>query len=170
MLLEKWFRSEAQQEVRVQLKQASDNVDHLLTRLKSYEDRLMILRGVVKDLAVFIHHRVSNDGEEREPKDDVHSPPDRTVDGSQRREEVPSPVARPLLTLLLVQIHELGHLICRLATECVQQKVEGPAFQSMSHQRNTRVAPSPEEVEAQLILKIQGWLRSLEITSLSSSS
>lgn len=54
MLLEKWFRSEAQQEIRVQLKQASDNVEHLLTRLKSYEDRLVILRSAVKDLVFHI--------------------------------------------------------------------------------------------------------------------
>lgn len=56
MLLEKWFRSEAQQEIRVQLQQASDNVDHLLTKLKSYEDRLTLLRDTVKELAVYIHH------------------------------------------------------------------------------------------------------------------
>jgi hypothetical protein len=60
MLLERWFRSEAQQEIRVQLKQASDNVDHLLTRLKSYEERLTLLRGTVRDLALFLHHETSS--------------------------------------------------------------------------------------------------------------
>lgn len=57
MLLEKWFRSEAQQEIRVQLKQASDNVEHLLTRLKSYEDRLVVLRSAVKDLVLYIQQQ-----------------------------------------------------------------------------------------------------------------
>lgn len=55
MLLEKWFRSEAQQEIRMQLHQASDNVDHLLTKLKSYEDRLTLLRDTVKELTLYIH-------------------------------------------------------------------------------------------------------------------
>ena len=59
MLLEKWFRSEAQQEIRVQLQQASDNVDHLLTKLKCYEDRLTILRDTVKELTLYIHHHES---------------------------------------------------------------------------------------------------------------
>jgi hypothetical protein len=95
MLLEKWFRSEAQQEVRVQLRQASDNVDHLLTRLKSYEDRLAILRGVVKDLAIFVHHRESSDEDAREMKDETQSSPERTGDDSRRREEVAPPPPPP---------------------------------------------------------------------------
>jgi hypothetical protein len=169
MLLEKWFRSEAQQEVRVQLRQASDNVDHLLTRLKSYEDRLAILRGVVKDLAIFVHHRGSSDGDARE-KDETQSSPERTGDGSRRQEEVvPPPPLPPPPDRAFLQIQELGILVCRLATECVQQKVEGSSFQNLSHQRNTKAPPSPEEVEAQLIITIQAWLQALKSSAPSSS-
>ena len=53
LLLEKWFRSEAQQEIRSQLKMSALRVDVLLARLERSEERLSQLRCVVKDLATF---------------------------------------------------------------------------------------------------------------------
>jgi hypothetical protein len=165
MLLERWFRSEAQQEIRVQLKQASDNVDHLLTRLKSYEERLTILRGTVKDLALFIHQHetsmttpstsstlVSTDQE-------LDNETLQSGESAKRQTEVSVPFFSAPPHLI-----QLGHLVCRLATDCLQQKVEGSSFHHPpggSARGKGSSALSPDELELQLVLNIQTWLRSL---------
>ena len=50
LLLERWFRSEAQQEIRSQLKLSMQKMDILVNRLEKNEDRLAKLRDVVKEL------------------------------------------------------------------------------------------------------------------------
>lgn len=50
LLLERWFRSEAQQEIRSQLKASNNKIETLVNHLESYEGRLHDLREVVKDL------------------------------------------------------------------------------------------------------------------------
>lgn len=54
VLLDKWFRSEAQQEIRYQMKQSSRKIDSLITRIEHQEDRLRTLRETVKSLATLL--------------------------------------------------------------------------------------------------------------------
>jgi hypothetical protein len=54
LLLEKWFHSEAQTEMRAQLSVSSRKVESLLTRLEKAEDRIAQLRAVVKDLVIHV--------------------------------------------------------------------------------------------------------------------
>jgi hypothetical protein len=59
LLLEKWFRSEAQQEIRSQLKQASKKMDALIGRIEQQEERLQSMRETVKVLANLLYHAVT---------------------------------------------------------------------------------------------------------------
>jgi len=51
LLLEKWFRSEAQQEIRAELKLSAKKIDSLIHRVEEQESRLNRLREVIKDLS-----------------------------------------------------------------------------------------------------------------------
>jgi len=59
LLLEKWFRSEAQQEIRSQLKQASKKIDSLITRVEQQEERLQSLRETIKVLSNLLYQAVT---------------------------------------------------------------------------------------------------------------
>eukprot|EP00602_Paraphysomonas_sp_CaronLab_P004517 CAMPEP_0185037180 /NCGR_PEP_ID=MMETSP1103-20130426/31201_1 /TAXON_ID=36769 /ORGANISM="Paraphysomonas bandaiensis, Strain Caron Lab Isolate" /LENGTH=205 /DNA_ID=CAMNT_0027575033 /DNA_START=483 /DNA_END=1100 /DNA_ORIENTATION=+ len=163
LLLERWFRSEAQQEMRMQLKQASENVESLLARLKSYEDRLITLHGAVKDLAMQLHHHHSHitvtDATEavrrrRTPSVGLF---ETDEDADKKREEV----------------RNLGQAVCRLAAECVQKR--GTPAQSVGvttgNRSGSRVSDgkrsvaemNTEEMEIQLMLQLQEWLKALSV-------
>jgi hypothetical protein len=62
LLLEKWFRSEAQQEIRAQLKQAAKKIDALLGRIEQQEDRMQSLRETVKVLATLLYQAITTQG------------------------------------------------------------------------------------------------------------
>lgn len=51
LLLERWFRSEAQQEIRAELKFSAKKIDSLIHRVEEQEERLHKLRETIKDLA-----------------------------------------------------------------------------------------------------------------------
>lgn len=55
LLLEKWFRSEAQQEMRSQLKKSMKKIDHLVNRSKRDEARIRILRTALQDLVAHVN-------------------------------------------------------------------------------------------------------------------
>ncbi len=55
LLLERWFRSEAQQEIRSQLKLSSKKIDSLLSRLEKNEERLQAMREAVRELVSHVH-------------------------------------------------------------------------------------------------------------------
>ncbi len=55
LLLEKWFRSEAQQEMRSQLKISSKKISCLVRRIEKYEERLQDLREVLRLLVHQLH-------------------------------------------------------------------------------------------------------------------
>lgn len=64
LLLERWFRSEAQQEIRSQLKLSSHKIDSLLSRLEKNEERMQAMREAVKELVAHVHKMsVSGPGE-----------------------------------------------------------------------------------------------------------
>jgi hypothetical protein len=50
LLLEKWFRSESQQELLFQLRISSAKIEYLVNRIEKYEDRLQYLREVIRGL------------------------------------------------------------------------------------------------------------------------
>lgn len=62
LLLEKWFRSEAQQEIRSQLKQAAKKIDALIGRIEQQEDRMQSLRETVKILATLLYQAITTQG------------------------------------------------------------------------------------------------------------
>jgi hypothetical protein len=55
LLLEKWFRSEAQQEMRSQLKLSSKKIDCLVKRIERYEERSQEMREVLRLLINQLH-------------------------------------------------------------------------------------------------------------------
>jgi hypothetical protein len=59
LLIEKWFRSEAQQEIRAQLKLSSKKIDSLIGRIEQQEDRLQSLRETVQILATLLCQTIS---------------------------------------------------------------------------------------------------------------
>eukprot|EP00601_Ochromonadales_sp_CCMP2298_P025086 CAMPEP_0173270776 /NCGR_PEP_ID=MMETSP1143-20121109/434_1 /TAXON_ID=483371 /ORGANISM="non described non described, Strain CCMP2298" /LENGTH=355 /DNA_ID=CAMNT_0014207237 /DNA_START=21 /DNA_END=1085 /DNA_ORIENTATION=+ len=56
LLLERWFRSDAQYEIRSQLKASAKKVDGLITRIQQYETRLQALRESVNVLSTLLYH------------------------------------------------------------------------------------------------------------------
>ena len=55
LMLEAWFRSDAQEETRRHLQEARDTMHQSLHRENIYEDRLFTLQGIIKDLVGHIH-------------------------------------------------------------------------------------------------------------------
>lgn len=55
LLLERWFRSEAQQEIRTQLKLSAKKIDSLVIQLEKNEIRLASLRETMKELITHLH-------------------------------------------------------------------------------------------------------------------
>lgn len=55
LLLEKWYRSEAQQEIRTQLKLSAKKIDALVDRIEKYEIRLQSMRDSVRNLVACLH-------------------------------------------------------------------------------------------------------------------
>jgi hypothetical protein len=50
LILEKWYRSEAQQEIRTQLRLSAKKIDALIERVERYETRLQVMREAIKSL------------------------------------------------------------------------------------------------------------------------
>ena len=55
LMLERWFRSDSQEDIRRHLKEARDKLSEHLHRENIYEDRLVTLQGALKDLVKHIH-------------------------------------------------------------------------------------------------------------------
>jgi len=67
LLLEKWFRSEAQQEIRAELKLSAKKIDSLIHRVEEQEDRLHMLRITIKDLTTaLLAHSLHSELSDRE--------------------------------------------------------------------------------------------------------
>lgn len=58
LLLEKWFRTENQVEMRLQLKLLNDKMEMVLSRFDKYEERLTNLRETVRILTSFIQNNI----------------------------------------------------------------------------------------------------------------
>ena len=58
LLLEKWFRTDKQLEMRSQLKLLNDKIELILTRFEKYEDRLQNLRETVRILSSYIQNNL----------------------------------------------------------------------------------------------------------------
>lgn len=58
LLLEKWFRTEKQLELRSQLKLLNEKVDLIMNRFEKYEDRLQNLREVIRILVNYIQNNL----------------------------------------------------------------------------------------------------------------
>lgn len=58
LLLEKWFRTEKQLELRAQLKLLNDKMELIISRFEKYEDRLQNLRDVVRLLSGYIQNNL----------------------------------------------------------------------------------------------------------------
>lgn len=162
LLLDRWFASEAQQEIRSQLKLSFQKVDILVNRLEKSEERLLSLREVIKELATYIQ------------KSRVCAP---SRGASLFEVDEQAELARE-------KSRELGQLVCKEASECVTR---GNQIMSLSQEarlkelvgkdvaailfldrfgdENKRGSdfsqPSMEELERNLVEHIQTWLKSL---------
>jgi hypothetical protein len=58
LLLEKWFRTDKQLELRSQLKLLNDKMDLIINRFEKYEERLQNLRDVIRVLCSHIHNNL----------------------------------------------------------------------------------------------------------------
>ena len=68
LLLERWFRSDTQEETRRHLQETSDKLREHLHRENIFEDRLVTLQGTLKDVVKHLHSL--NVKEISLPKDD----------------------------------------------------------------------------------------------------
>lgn len=108
LLLEKWFRSEAQQEIRSQLKQASKKIDSLITRVEQQEERLQSLREAIKVLSNLLFQAVTT-----VPAQSHHGTSPRVISGSTSDE-----------TEAEVRRHKgkvFGMEVARIATDCLKK-------------------------------------------------
>lgn len=110
LLLERWFRSESQRDIRLKLQQSSEKVENLISTLRVYDERLNALRMALKDLVHYVHHcnntvRLTGD-----------SSSSRHLGSSVGLFETDEEADRKRQ-----QILELGQNVCRLSSEAVQK-------------------------------------------------
>lgn len=170
LLLERWFRSEAQQEIRSQLKLSFQKVDILVNKLERSEERLGSLREVIRDLVNRIQSASINNNLTLTGTDEkVSTPQDNSISEDSRKKNSKS--------------RDLGESVCRLSIECsnrgsqlqalsVEYRLReilgkdvssiffGPLAFSETH-TGEELGYNMEEAESNLIEKIQTWLKSL---------
>lgn len=165
MLLEKWFRSEAQQEMRSQLKLSSKKIECLIERIEHYESRLQDMRDVMKSLVTTLHKANISAGASKTAATGRLFETDDVV-GEDKHEK----------------IKELGQAISRLSNDCStkshsiaqlskierQREILGEEFSALEHV--TEVTPSIqnvlqarhqhelEELESDLLRKLHDWI------------
>lgn len=166
LLLERWYRAEAQQELRLQLKQSYQKVDLLVSRLEQSEERLASLREVVKDMANY----VAKASVASLSKGNVGLF-ETDIEAEEKRQKV----------------RELGQSACRLASECSAKSLKVQSLPSDAKLREilgseasslyfgtTNHVDKPktsapeeavtiEELENDLLEQLKLWMRSLSI-------
>eukprot|EP01036_Dinobryon_divergens_P026042 gene26040-34644_t len=165
IILERWFRSDAQQETRTQLKRSSQQIECLLARLERSEDRLRDLRGVVKDLSEQLLLNYS----EGSPV---------SAEGERGQDELLSRKQR---------LRDVGQSVVKLSGECAKKTL---AFEALSKEERLRIIlgkdgqllfpdgeddhqgqGSPpiaereviEQLESNLVVQLQRWLNAMMI-------
>eukprot|EP01038_Epipyxis_sp_PR26KG_P004560 gene4560-6432_t len=188
LLLDRWFRSEAQQELRSQLKLSSKKIDVLINKLEKSEDRLREMQQVLRDLVTYLHKEM-NMSNALSSKTSTHVGLFETDEEAETKRN---------------KIKELGQIVSKLSSECVKKsqhleslprdkrileilgKESAAIFSSLSeiqidffdydNQRNQHTRNlddesshqqannmSIEEVENELIKQLQIWLKVLAV-------
>jgi hypothetical protein len=180
LILEKWFRSEAQQEIRTQLKLSAKKIDALIDRIETYEVRLQALRDAVKSLVGYLHKvNVSGSGLGSKPTGGSLFETDEDVEGQRER------------------ARELGQILVKISSECAkrnsglgamtvaqrQREILGAEYNALNVNESDIIAPTAsgsaaphmsaigasyylsshtprelEDMEADLIQKLNSWV------------
>lgn len=118
LILEKWFRSEAQQEIRTQLKLSAKKIDALIERIENYEVRLQSMRDAVKSLVGYLHKvNISGNGLTGKSTGGGLFETDEEMEGRRER------------------VRELGQNLVKLSTECAKRNSSLGAFPPAQRQR-----------------------------------
>lgn len=175
LILEKWFRSEAQQEIRTQLKLSAKKIDALIDRIELYEIRLQAMRDAMKSLVGYLHKvNISGSGLNKSKSTTGGGLFETDEEMEDRRERV----------------RELGQSLVKISTECAkrnsglnaltpaqrQREILGAEFNALNVNESDILAAtssssasymgflsghSPrelEEMENELIQKVNTWV------------
>jgi hypothetical protein len=163
LLLEKWFRSEAQQEMRSQLRLSSKKVECLVERIEKYDERIYNMREVLRGVVAQLHKANISAGQSKSSQNGGGLfESDEAIEGKREK------------------IKELGQAIMKLSSDC-KTKTQGiaalPKEQKLRevlgekyNELNTESASATqnqllarpqhelEELEGDLVNKLQEWL------------
>lgn len=163
LVLEKWYRSEAQQEIRSQLRLSARKIDALVDRIEKYEIRLQSMREVVKNLVGYLHKVNISGNNNMSSRAAGQALFDTTTDeaNAENKQE---------------RIRDLGQLLMKVSTECAKRNAQLSNTTSKARQREILGAEvnalsvtdsqmisyhSPrelEEMESDLVHKLSAWL------------
>jgi hypothetical protein len=162
LLLERWYRAEAQQEIRQQLKHSFEKVTLLVDRLEKNEERIAYLHEVIKELSSHLTKAMTG-GLSRQKVGLFET--DETAEGKR------------------IQVKEIGQIVCKLSQECsskssqvISLKGDEKLREILGHkvsndyfgvlvdptaQTPTVTSTSIEDVEAEMIEKMKQWMKIL---------
>lgn len=161
LVLQKWYRSEAQQEIRSQLRLSAHKIDALVDRIEKYEIRLQSMREVVKNLVGYVHKvNISGNSLTSRAGQALFDTTTDEADTENKQE----------------RSRDLGQLLMKVSTECArrnaqlsnatpalrQKEILGAEFNALSVTDSQVISNrSPrelEEMESELVHKVGAWL------------
>lgn len=179
ILLERWFRSDAQEEIRRHLRELRNKLSEHLHRENVYEDRIVTLQGAIKDLVKHIHalnmKAVSLPGTSSDSSLPIHVYPSQNR-GSDVSTTLTDSGRHEILYRESINVSEfekvttLGNSVCDLATSCVQHSHLSSTHHhddhAIDHSKNCKTQSKLNQIiEVELLTKIQEWLEVCTITA-----
>lgn len=167
LLLEKWFRSEAQQEMRSQLKLSSKKIDCLVKRIEKYEDRLQDMRDVIRLLVNQLHKTNVSSIQPKSSSNGGLFESDEALEG--RREKTKE--LGQALVKLAVDYKSKSQTISSMPREQRLREILGDEYNALQrdsdnhnqqHILQNQLLARPqhelEELETELIRKVHDWI------------
>lgn len=160
ILLERWFKSEAQQQMRLQLKQSFQRVNVLIQRLDKNEERLMALRDAVKDLTTHLIKATLGGLSHLS----VGLFEENDAETESKRQQVKE--IGLLISSLAIECSNKGHQIMTLSHEERLRAILGTEassqyFGALNETRKLDNLFAVEDLEKNLLSQLNIWLRKL---------
>lgn len=151
LLLEKWFRSEAQQELRSQLKQSSKKIEHLVDKSKRDAERIRLLRKSIQDLIAYIN-RSQNATLSPSIESNLFESKDEAIKKHAMATEFGQSMRR--LCTLLSQVEANDSLEGASTTDHKRQTANDAGSPAVGPNNSERI----EDLEAKLLEHLGKWL------------
>mmetsp|Transcript_29539 Transcript_29539/g.49902 ORF Transcript_29539/g.49902 Transcript_29539/m.49902 type:complete len:358 (-) Transcript_29539:181-1254(-) len=171
LFLEKWFRSDAQEETRRHLQEARNMMHENVHKENVYEDRLYTLQGTIRELVTHIHEQNTKAITDRvEGESEGSNFHDDSMGTTGSRERPNMSVLEDFSISDVEKIAAMGNSVCELAASCMQH-----SHLSSTHHHDSKTTSRSlncktqsklnHVIEMELLTKIQDWLHLMETDS-----